>query len=809
MSTPKAQPERGQGIAVIVAQGRAPGLVRTVDTLIRQTTPPSAASIAAVESDRAEILQSVEQRTGAAVVISANLSRAVNTAVSNAASDWVLLVPSGVRLRPRAIERCAAALCENAGIVAVAPAIRDETPDGLRGQVRSFPDLGPVSLLEEPTCAPPVLCIRRTGWDQVGGLDEACDALAVLDLLLRLLRVGRLAGLADVLALRDISDSSDWTQVWPAHDPYVRHLAHVIEKNRPVIEPVMRELLLRRETRLVALRDGHRDLVRRRDDDLSRLDAVRAEIAHARAYLRHHGQDVIDWGEFRRIDPISRNWGYERGVPIDRYYIEAFLAAHSSDIRGAVLEVQENDYTTKFGGSRVESSSVVDLDEANPRATHLADLRCAPHMASDSFDCIILTQTLHVIDDVDAVLNECRRLLKPDGVMLTTLPCASRVCLEYGTDGDLWRMTPAGGRALFEKTFGAGVVESSTYGNVLSNMAFLEGLGISDLTPQEFDVVDPYFPALVGIRARKHNAARDDRSRGRAILLYHRVADDEDVHGLSVSRQRFDEHVRMLARDYRVIPLDELLRTPAGDLPPRAVALTFDDGYLDNLVEAAPVLERAGLPATFFLTSGWLSGPGEYWWDTLERVLLLNDSVPPSIILSGPDQLRLSAGTAEQRLASHDQLHALMVSAPLEVRDRLTAELSRLGGPPARRRPLVADEVLQLARIAGMSVGAHTVNHLSLPHQDSAVVARELDDCRTTLEDVTGTTINAFAYPYGAASRACVDPVRSRFQWGLTCDEAEIGSSFDAARAGRIEVRNWTAGQLSERLDRVFAASER
>ena len=92
----------------------------------------------------------------------------------------------------------------------------------------------------------------------------------------------------------------------------------------------------------------------------------------------------------------------------------------------------------------------------------------------------------------------------------------------------------------------------------------------------------------------------------------------------------------MLARDYRVIPLDELLRTPAGDLPPRAVALTFDDGYLDNLVEyAAPVLERAGLPATFFLTSGWLGRPGEYWWDTLERVLLLNESVPPSIDLSG------------------------------------------------------------------------------------------------------------------------------------------------------------------------------
>ena len=69
--------------------------------------------------------------------------------------------------------------------------------------------------------------------------------------------------------------------------------------------------------------------------------------------------------------------------------------------------------------------------------------------------------------------------------------------------------------------------------------------------------------------------------------------------------------------------------------------------------------------------------------------------------------------------------------------------------------------------------------------------------------------IQEFAYPYGAVSRSCAEPVRSRFRWGLSCDEAEIGSSFDTARAGRIEVRNWTAGQLSERLDRVFAASER
>ncbi len=251
------------------------------------------------------------------------------------------------------------------------------------------------------------------------------------------------------------------------------------------------------------------------------------------------------------------------------------------------------------------------------------------------------------------------------------------------------------------------------------------------------------------------------------------------------------------------------MRTPDCDLPPRAIALTFDDGYLDNLEHAAPALERAGLPATFFLTSGWLRTPGEYWWDTLERVLLLNESVPPSINLSGPEPLRLSTATPDQRRASHDHLHALLVHATLEVRERLIDELRRLGGPPVRRRPLVSDEVAQLARIPGMSIGAHTVNHLSLPDQAPRVIESELEDCRAALASITGRTIQEFAYPYGAVSRLCTEPVRTRFRWGLSCDEVEIGSSFDTARAGRIEVRNWTAEQLSERLDRVFAASAR
>jgi peptidoglycan/xylan/chitin deacetylase (PgdA/CDA1 family) len=808
MTAGHARTSPGHVVAVTVAGTRAGALVRTVDSLCRQSRRPLIA-IAAVESARREILQSLSQRTGALVAISPRLTHAVNAAASSRESDWLLLLPAGVRLESHAIECCIAELESSPTLAAVAPAVREESPDGVRWQVRRFGDLGSVALFEEPAAAPPVVYIRRSAWDREGGLDEQCQALAIFDLLLRLQSAGDLRGIPDVLAAREVSGPRGWTEIWPRNDRYLDALAYVIEKNRTTLEPVTRDLLLRREARLVAMRDAHRDLVRRRDEDLERLEDARAEIAHARAYLRHHGEDQIDWGDFRRTDPVDRDWGYARGTPVDRYYIDAFLAAHSSDVRGAVLEVQENDLTLKFGASRVHSSSVVDLDESNPRATHLADLRCAPHIASESFDCIILTQTLHVIDDVDAVLAECRRLLRPDGVLLATMPSASRVCLEYGTDGDLWRATPAGGRALFEKTFGPGAVDVSTFGNVLTNVAFLEGLACTDLAPQEFDVVDPYYPALVGVRARKHRPQVAGRVNSRAVLMYHRVAGDTDVHGLAVAPQHFEDHLAMLARDFRVLPLDELLGTPVRDLPPRAVALTFDDGYLDNLEYVAPALERAGLPATFFLTTRWLDQPGEYWWDTLERVLLFGESLPGSIELPGPTPLRFETATVEQRRAAHDTLHGMLVRATLDAREQMMGAIARLGGPPPRRRPVVADEVAQLARMPGASVAAHTVNHLSLADQSPDVVGRELEECRVALERITGRTIQEFAYPYGAASRASADAVRSRFRWGLSCVEGPIGASFDTARAGRVEVRNWTAAQLSETLDRVFVASAR
>ena len=155
----------------------------------------------------------------------------------------------------------------------------------------------------------------------------------------------------------------------------------------------------------------------------------------------------------RRTAPISPEWGADRGRCIDRYYIEQFLEEHAADIAGVVLEVHDNDYAELFGGGRVIHGDVLDIDETNPRATVVADLRNAAAIPSHKYDCFVMTQTLHVIDDLRRALTECVRILKPGGVLLATLPCASRMAPEYGADGDFWRFTTAGARMLFQDFF--------------------------------------------------------------------------------------------------------------------------------------------------------------------------------------------------------------------------------------------------------------------------------------------------------------------------------------------------------------------
>ncbi|HET7129086.1 MAG TPA: methyltransferase domain-containing protein [Gaiellaceae bacterium] len=211
----------------------------------------------------------------------------------------------------------------------------------------------------------------------------------------------------------------------------------------------------------------------------------------------------IAWlGTARRTTPFSDRWGFDRGTPIDRYYIESFLARHRGDIRGRVLEMGDSRYIDRFGAD-ITGCDVLDVDESNKRATIVADLARPDAFEEDGYDCFILVQTLQYVYDLAAAAQTAHRLVRPNGVVLITAPAVSRIARSAGPDGDFWRFTAASCRTLFETEFGAGAVDVQAFGNVLTGASFLLGLASEELTRRELDFVDPWFPVVVAARAVK------------------------------------------------------------------------------------------------------------------------------------------------------------------------------------------------------------------------------------------------------------------------------------------------------------------
>jgi glycosyltransferase involved in cell wall biosynthesis/SAM-dependent methyltransferase len=212
-------------------------------------------------------------------------------------------------------------------------------------------------------------------------------------------------------------------------------------------------------------------------------------------------------GDLRRLTPISRVFGFDRGAPIDRYYIEKFLARNSGDIRGRVMEVGDDSYTRRFGGDRVDRRDVLHISEGHPQATIVADLASADHIPSDSFDCLILTQTLHLIYDARAAIATAHRILKPGGVLLTTFPGISQID-HYDWGGTWhWSFTALSAERMFGEAFPAENFKVETHGNVLAAISFLHGLAFEELRAEELDYNDPDYQVTIAVRAVKEVAS--------------------------------------------------------------------------------------------------------------------------------------------------------------------------------------------------------------------------------------------------------------------------------------------------------------
>lgn len=204
------------------------------------------------------------------------------------------------------------------------------------------------------------------------------------------------------------------------------------------------------------------------------------------------------------LEPVSRDFGKERGRPIDRWYIHEFLWERRADVRGRVLEVADSGYTDYLGEGAVTNCDVLHAKAGCSSATLVGDLATGEGIPTAAFDCIVLTQTLHLIYDTPGAVRTIREALVPGGVVLATLPGISQISqFDRREWGDFWRFTGDSAQRLFAEAFDPTNVEVVSYGNVLVAAAFLYGYALEDLDPSELARRDDDFHFLLGVRAQR------------------------------------------------------------------------------------------------------------------------------------------------------------------------------------------------------------------------------------------------------------------------------------------------------------------
>jgi peptidoglycan/xylan/chitin deacetylase (PgdA/CDA1 family) len=340
---------------------------------------------------------------------------------------------------------------------------------------------------------------------------------------------------------------------------------------------------------------------------------------------------------------------------------------------------------------------------------------------------------------------------------------------------------------------------------------------------------------LLKAREEASRLASIFRTKG-LILLYHRVADVPlDPWSLAVRPNNFRDHLEILRGDCVPMSLQTLMRASQdGTLTAGSVAITFDDGYADNLSTAKPLLERAGIPATVFVSSGALTDPQVFWWDTLQRMILEPGELPEVLAIDVDDrEHRWVLGPASEftasdaarfrcwrgldepphpRLALYQDLWQLLRCQHPGTRRSLLQQLSSWSGndldPSDDDRPLRPQELRLLAEGGMIEIGAHTVTHPRLSSLSSEMQRREIRESKATLEELSDSPVSAFAYPHGSRSdytRETVQLVREAgFLYACSVERATVHAGTDPLQIPRIYMDDQDADGFARLISRLL-----
>jgi len=339
---------------------------------------------------------------------------------------------------------------------------------------------------------------------------------------------------------------------------------------------------------------------------------------------------------------------------------------------------------------------------------------------------------------------------------------------------------------------------------------------------------------LIGRLRRYIECAQKEGSPKAAILMYHHLGEkDVDPWSLCVSPEHFAEHLQVLNEEAHLISLAQLTEAhKQGEIPDRAVAITFDDGYADNLHLAKPLLEKYDSPATVFVTSGKVNDNREFWWDELERILLQPGNLPKTLELpiNGNVYRRDLREDANYGIHKYNacrgwivysekdfclrqsvylELHQLLQPLTQVGQERTLDDLIAWSGGTALGRPsrsvLSQNELLTLSQGELIEIGSHTLTHPLLGLLPPCLQQQEICQGTAFLEETLGKPIRSFAYPYGNYGKETVALVREAgFDCACTTDVDSVWHGSDRFRLPRMAVEDWDGAQFSEWLSNTL-----
>lgn len=446
----------------------------------------------------------------------AGLAAARNTGLAHARSDHILFLDADDRLKPRAIETGLACLAGMPEASLVYGGHHTINGDSSRRDPDRFDPVGDKPyrdlLRGNPIAMHATVLYRRDLLEAAGGFDASLRRCEDYDLYLRMARSGPIGCHPNVIAEYRWHDKNMSHDIKAMLDTVLavhrRHeaAAHRDPEDHEAWRAGQHNWRDYYESEMRAANPGLRHRIGR---SLKRRARERLSPQMIRRLRKLAGKDKspllghVRFGDLDTTTPISMNFGFDRGLPIDRYYVEGFLDRSRADIHGRVLEIGDDEYSRRYGGSRITHQDILHVHSGNPIATIIGELTDTKLLERDAFDCMVLTQTLHLIFDMRLALENIRDALKPGGVLLLTVPGITPVDRDEWGSSWYWSLTRAAAERLVGEVFGAENIRAEAHGNVFAATAFLQGVALEEVDRKKLDVVDAAYPVIVAVHARK------------------------------------------------------------------------------------------------------------------------------------------------------------------------------------------------------------------------------------------------------------------------------------------------------------------